>query len=356
MPGRGQQLGPVALVVDSPTFGGAEVYVDLLLRHLPSDIPRVLVVRTPGPNQLVTTAEELGLDIVSWSPDSHGLTRLERVARTAGIVHLNMTWPGANRQATALIAARRRPAVATVHLYIPPATELRRRVLRFAYRRFSRVIAVSRDIHRAVGEDLGVDPRVVRLVPNGVHRRTPRPPMPDPRPAVRIGAVGRLTRQKGFDLLVTAARGLLAGGHRVEVCIAGDGPERASLEEAGAGLPLHLVGPVRDIQGFLAALDVFCLPSRWEGLPFALLEAMMAGRPCVAADVGDVAEALGPAGLVVAPDDPQALATALGGLVASPEQRRLLGLAAHQRAIAHYSLDRMIERTVGVYQEVRTSH
>src|SRR5581483_6078737 len=107
----------------------------------------------------------------------------------------------------------------------------------------------------------------------------------------------------------------------VEVVIAGDGPERDTLAGLAQGLPVELPGFVQDVPALLAGLDVFCLTSRLEGLPFALLEAMMAGLPCVASDVGDVADALGGAGVVVRPGDVEALAAALARLVSSPEER-----------------------------------
>jgi glycosyltransferase involved in cell wall biosynthesis len=102
----------------------------------------------------------------------------------------------------------------------------------------------------------------------------------------------------------------------------------------------------------LESLDIFCLPSRWEGLPFALLEAMMAGLPCVAARVGDVPEALGAAGALVPPDDLESLIEAVRDLVRSPARRRELGAAAHARAVERYSVDRMVAETADVYEGV----
>ena len=357
MPGRWQPRRPVVLVVDSNEFGGAEVYVDLLLRHLPADIPRILAVRSPGPGPLVEAAEASGADIVTWSRRPAGLAALAGVVRRSGLLHLNMPWPGANREAAVLATCTRSAVIATVHLYLSPRSDLRRRALRLVYGRFSRIIAVSRPIHRAVVSDLGVAPGMVRLVQNGVAERdvAELPPARVGDPVIRIGAIGRLTTQKGFDILIEATRILVQRGDSIEVCIAGQGPELASLETTARQLPVRFLGPVDDIQSFLSELDVFCLPSRWEGLPFALLEAMMEGKACVATDVGDVGEALGEAGVLVPPDDPHALAAALGELAASPLGRHSLGSAAHHRARARYTIDRMIASTVAVYEEVYRS-
>lgn len=354
MPARWQPRRPVVLVVDSDEFGGAEVYVDLLLRHLPAHIPRVLAARSPALAPLVQAAEASGADVVTWSRRPSGLAALEGIVRRSGLLHLNMPWPGANREAAVLSTCTRSPAIATVHLYLSPRTDLRRRALRLVYGRFSRIIAVSRPIHRAVVSDLGVAPGIVRLVQNGVEERdvTEVPQARAGEPVIRIGAIGRLTTQKGFDVLIAATEILVQRGARIEVCIAGQGPELAVLERTAGHLPVRFLGSVDDIRSFLSELDVFCLPSRWEGLPFALLEAMMAGKPCVAADVGDVGEALGEAGVLVPPEDPQALAGALGGLAESPLERRSLGSAAHHRARDRYTIERMIGSTVGVYEEI----
>jgi glycosyltransferase involved in cell wall biosynthesis len=103
---------------------------------------------------------------------------------------------------------------------------------------------------------------------------------------------------------------------------------------------------------FLRGLDVFCLPSRWEGLPFALLEAMMRGLPCVCTDVGDVADAAGDACLIVAPEDPRRLADALRTLATSPARRRELGAAARERVRRDHSATAMVRATAAIYDEV----
>jgi glycosyltransferase involved in cell wall biosynthesis len=102
----------------------------------------------------------------------------------------------------------------------------------------------------------------------------------------------------------------------------------------------------------LAAADIFVLPSLSEGLPLALLEAMFAGRPIVASDVGEVRAALaqGTAGVVVGPGNPGALAAALDRLLSNPQEAGSLGARAAAQARAEYDLSRMVHRYVGVYE------
>jgi glycosyltransferase involved in cell wall biosynthesis len=345
-------------VVDSDTFGGAERYVALLLERLPEEFVPTLVCTRPAPGQLLAAAERAGtptvmLDPVRGKGDVAGLRSLAGALRASrpDLVHLNLNSPPNNLHAIAVARLLRRPILATLHIY-HPLSPWQRQLLRLLFRRLDAVIAVSAEIRQRLVEDLGVRRAAARLVHNGVGPCTAARPSPTDTDVVRIGAQGRLTDQKGFDLLIEAVGTLLERGLRPQVLIAGDGPERASLERLARGLPVTFLGFVDDISRLLSAIDVFCLPSRFEGLPFALLEAMICGIPCVASRVGDVPEALGAGGLTVSAEDVAALASALERLVTSPDLRRDLGAIARTRAERHFSTQRMIQTTVEVYGEV----
>ena len=126
-----------------------------------------------------------------------------------------------------------------------------------------------------------------------------------------VGALGRLTAQKGFDVLLEAVRLLVGRAVSLQVVLGGEGRERAALERQAAGLPVTFTGFAEDPRAVLALGDVFVLPSRVEALPLVLVEAVSAGLPAVATDVGDVREALGDVAVVVPPQDPVALADGL---------------------------------------------
>ncbi|MFN8073956.1 MAG: glycosyltransferase [Kineosporiaceae bacterium] len=155
----------------------------------------------------------------------------------------------------------------------------------------------------------GIDPEVFRPL-------QPRPPLVGAdgvRRSVVIGGLGRLVHQKGFDVLLRALPAVLAV-HDVEVVIAGEGELRAELEAAAAGLPVRLPGAVkgaRAVADHLRGLDLFVMPSRYEGLPNALLEAQACGVPAVACAGAGIAEAVGPDVPLVPVEDPAALAAAL---------------------------------------------
>ena len=133
----------------------------------------------------------------------------------------------------------------------------------------------------------------------------------DGRPLVL--AAGRLTAQKGLDTLVAAAARWRTRRPEPVLALAGTGPLAGSLARQAAefGVDARFLGWQDDMTALLCAADVFVLPSRWEGQPLVLQEALRAGRPIVAADVGGVREVTADAALLVSPGDPQALAAAV---------------------------------------------
>ncbi|HSH61955.1 MAG TPA: glycosyltransferase [Acidimicrobiales bacterium] len=345
------------LTVDARSYGGAEAYVARLLQHLPQSYACTLLATEPVPRQLEDAARARGADLVlvprvDSKFDLLGQLQLVRALRstTPQLVHVNMADAANHRYALGAAHLLGRPAVATVHTATALLPGLQGVVLGAAFRRVRRVIAVSSEIATHLHDGLGVPKSRVKTVANGVpavdmidraHRTA----------AVRVGAMGRLTGQKGFDLLLQAVDELVRMGRTVEVVVAGEGVELARLERLAKGLPVRFMGFVEDTAAFLAAADIFCLPSRWEGLPFALLEGMMSGLPCVATDVGDVQEVLGDAGLTVPANDVASLARALDELVRSPDRRMALGRAAHERVRTRYSLGSMVSSTTAVYEQ-----
>lgn len=157
-----------------------------------------------------------------------------------------------------------------------------------------------------------------------------------------VVCVGRLTRQKGQDLLLRswpAVRDAVAGARLVLV---GNGPDEAGLR-ALAGPDVVFTGHREDVGALLSAADVVVVPSRWEGAPLVTLEAMAAARPVVGFDVDGVAHALGGTGIVVPPESVPALSAGLVRLLTDPAGARHAGLAARQRVQQRFDLDATLE-------------
>lgn len=197
------------------------------------------------------------------------------------------------------------------------------------------------------------------VVPNGVDLRRFLPAGQADRQAARrrlginpqtplAACVGRVTRQKGQDLLITAWPTVLAHRADARLVIIGAGDLRQALK-CQAPPSVEFQDPVRDVWPWYAASDVVVLPSRWEGLSLTLLEALASGRPVVASDISGIAEAtpVG-AGALVPPDDPAALAQQIVCRFDDPERARSEGLAGAKYAAAKADVRHTHDRLAAV--------
>jgi glycosyltransferase involved in cell wall biosynthesis len=256
--------------------------------------------------------------------------------------------------------------VTTMHGNQTMTAKLRRRVaLRWAFRQSAATIAVSSDTRRQLNADLGLSPGAVDVIRNGVPDR-PGDPAPIReelglrQEEVLLVAVGNLDTRKGHIYLLQALQQLCAAGLRTpwRVAIAGGrgGDQRERLEEFarehGFRDRLHLLTHREDIPNLLAAADVFVMPSLWEGLPLALLEAMLAGKAIVASRISGIPEAVtdGVEGLLTTAGDVASLKEALGRLLRDSELRARLGSAALTRARREFTVEAMVDAYESVYR------
>jgi glycosyltransferase involved in cell wall biosynthesis len=191
---------------------------------------------------------------------------------------------------------------------------------------------------------------------------------PSFRPACVVGAAGRLSPEKGFDLFVEAAAQVARAHPDAGFLLCGDGPLRGALArrigELGLTERFVLAGFRSDLHALLLGWDLAVLPSHTEGLPVAVLEALAAGVPVVATAVGGTPEVIedGVCGFLVPPADPRALARRTAELLADDEARRRMGQSGRQRVRAKFSLEvqaegyrRLFEWLVGGAAEPRPS-
>ena len=166
--------------------------------------------------------------------------------------------------------------------------------------------------------------------------------------------IARLDRQKGQVYLLQAA------AHVAEAVfvLIGDGPDRDMLEaqarELGVSDRVVFMGYRRDIPELLAACDVFVMSSLWDALPLTILEAMAAGKPVIATDVGGAREAVahGETGLLIPPADPVALAGAIRIVLGDSRLAHTLGTAGQSRARQKFSVETMARRVTEIYDEL----
>lgn len=171
----------------------------------------------------------------------------------------------------------------------------------------------------------------------------------------RVGAIGRLSAEKGVDVLLRALA-MIDDTARPELVIAGDGPERARLEamavELGVAPSTHFLGSVTPIEPLYPLLDAVVIPSRSEGLPNVLLEAFRADVPVVATRVGAIPDVVGAsrAALLVPPNAPAALADAI--VQALSARGDVEARQARSQAVAEHSLERRVAAHLELYREV----
>jgi len=179
-------------------------------------------------------------------------------------------------------------------------------------------------------------------------------------PTPRVGVIGRISHEKGVDVAIHAARALRDRGTATTWVIAGDGPDRATCEALAGTLQLgdvvHFTGALLPIEPLYPLLDLVAIPSRSEGLPNVLLEALRADRPVVSTAVGAVPEVIGgtAAGRLVPVENPSALAEAVRAALAEASQPESSGAAAAARAevVQRFSLARRVEAHLQLYRDV----
>jgi glycosyltransferase involved in cell wall biosynthesis len=227
---------------------------------------------------------------------------------------------------------------------------------RLAVRSFvHRTVAVSAAVKRSLVA-AGANPDRVVIIPGGIDLGAYAGACEvTSAPTDTIGAMARLSHEKGFDVLLSAVADLPAS---TQVLIGGDGPQSgllaAQIATLGLANRVRLAGFVSDVPKFMTQLTLFVLPSRSEGLGLVLIEAMAAGLPVVATDVGGIPEVVvhGETGLLVPPEDAGALATAIRQVLADPALAARMGEAGRIRAATYFSAERMAEQTVALYREL----
>lgn len=233
---------------------------------------------------------------------------------------------------------------------------------RASWRRFDAVVAVSRPLLATLAA-AGVPPERLHVVPNafastndGLGREAARRALGVPDKLFHVGWVGRVSREKGADVLVDAVARLAS--RPIVVSVVGDGAEaqatRGRAHAAGVADRFLWHGTVPDARRLFRAFDAFVLSSRTEGTPIVLLEAMMANVPVVATAVGGVPDVV-PDGeaLLVPPEDPASLAEALLRVIDDPAAAAGRAVAARQRLERDFQVEPWVAAYEAIYAEVK---
>ncbi|MET8976270.1 glycosyltransferase family 4 protein [Streptomyces sp. NPDC004539] len=365
------EAGPRVLHLTQPVDGGvARVVRDLTTAQLAAGY-RVTVALPDSP--LAADLAALGAVVRRWEaarapgpslvPEVRRLTRLLRDVRPE-LVHAHSAKAGL---AGRLAVRGRVPTVFQPHAWSFEAVDGAMASLALNWERYGarwahRLVCVSEG-ERAAGERAGITGRY-QVIPNGIDagRFHPAPVdtvraalLPDVAPAAPlVVCVGRLCRQKGQDLLLTAWKSVVREVPGARLVLVGDGPDRAELT-ARAPESVTFAGAVEDTAPWYQAADLVVLPSRWEGMALAPLEAMACGRPVVLAEVAGARESLPPDladRCLVPPGEPAALAGAVTGLLLDPLLRESLGSRGRRHVLSTHDVRRSAGAVAELYREL----
>ena len=322
-------------------------------------------------------AAQLGLDYVeiaeNYSLDPTIWFQLRRLVRTRRIDIVHAHEYKTDLLACALASVEGVTAMATVHgwngrtlkerLVYYPAD---RRVLR----RFAHVVAVSRKICQDL-ERSGIDPRRVSTIPNGIdvtrfvrdpaRCATVRKQIGVPQEAVVIGGVGRLEKEKRFDLLLDLVATVRRTNPAIHLLLAGSGSEESKLRQHTTALGIELActfaGQVDDMVGLYHAIDLFIQTSDTEGTPNAVLEAMAMQVPIIATDVGGTSDLIthNTHGLLVPRRDVQALGHAIRNTLEDPSSTAARVKAARSRTENELSFKARMHAVERIYADLFAS-
>lgn len=366
------------LVESGRSVGGTERVVWELATRLPPSRFDVRVWLSPASalDEFAAALEQAGLPVdrvaevdrrFDWKGMLGTWSKLRKLK--PDLLHIHHVWPAADRYLSGIARAAGVPhIVITEHIVGEAHSAGQKALKRNELQRADAVTAVTGAIVDSLVRDYGIERSLVRIVPNGAD-------LPDTAAEEVVAGrwrakylvtpikplwvvVGRLEEQKGHDVLFDALAALVRDGLDFTLVVAGEGSRRGWLEQQavsrGLAPRVQFVGQLEDVGGVLAAADGVILPSRWEGLPLVLLEAMARGRPIVASRVGGMADALedGVSGTLVPPGDPAALAAALESLHKRADKAWRMARVAAQRVRERYTWPAVVDEFEAVYDDV----
>ncbi|MFJ9536285.1 glycosyltransferase [Streptomyces sp. NPDC101225] len=353
---------PHVLHVAQPVEGGvARVVTDLVTAQLAAGLR--VTVACPAGGTLPDALRAPGCTVLRWDATRSPGHRLPgEVRRLAGILRAVRPHLVHAHSAKAGLAARlavrgRIPTVFQPHAWSFEATDgvVARLALgweRWGARWATRVLCVS-EAERRTGERNGIG-AAWEVVPNGVDtlRFRPEGDRAGAGAGPLVACVGRLCRQKGQDVLLRAWPEVVRRLPGARLVLVGDGPDADRLRAAAPG-SVTFAGPAADAAPWYRAADVVVLPSRWEGMALAPLEAMACARPVLVTDVGGARESLPREFLphcLVPPEDPGALARATTALLRDEPLRAALGAQGRRHVLAAHDLRHATDAVIDVYR------
>lgn len=356
--------------------GGVEHQLLNVIRHYDRSAISPLVCSLSDKGLIGAEIEAMGVEVIELGLLGHTFkwsiaSELARILKERGIHIVRTHQYHANLYGRlAAILAHTPCIVASVHNQYTQDRKPHRRFLNHMLSTHTdALIAVSDAVKSDIVHFDRIAPERVTVIPNGVDtdvfsaadRARTRRSLGLSDDVQVIGSVGRLTDQKGHVHLIEALASIKDSHPNVRALIVGEGPLRDALEASAVELGVHdrvmFAGMRRDIPELLAAMDLYVMPSLWEGMSNALIEAMAAGKPMAVSAIPSFSIMLrdGHDALLVPPKDPCALADALKRLLSDNDLAQRLGSMAKEKAQAEYSIKATVARYTNLYTGILES-
>ena len=376
MPLASNMTYKVVYYIDSYNFGGAEKVLYTLIKRLDRSMwnPNLIYHPAEGISDFIDMVSKLGIEttpipVVRDYKDIKNLKLFVETVRELqpDIFHANLNWMlSCTSGIIAAFLARTRVIIGTQHLY----TELKSGRDRIEQRLIASIvdayITVSNDVANNLSKVIHSKDKI-NVIYNGIETENcknadtelsaddPLNRFTDKMPGIPIVlTVARLDKQKGHIYLLDAVRNI------PNSCFVfvGDGPYREKLEatamEFNVSDRVLFLGTRHDIFSLLKRSDLFVLPSLYEGMPLSIMEAMAAGKPVIASDIGGVKELVqhGETGILVPPGNTNALASAINTLLMNHELASSLAASGEKLVLSGFSADRMVKDFTDLYSHL----
>ena len=353
-------------IVNGFNIGGAELKLLELIRLLDKDKYNIAVCSVGGGGPLQMEFEKLGLNVFVFKKhfrfDLSLLVKAITVMKKQRIDIVQTTLFYADVIGAYAAYLANVPIVISwevgEHIHRP----MRLMAYRLASRKIGNVVAVSRAIQKQIIEEKWIHPENVVMIHYGIDvdkyvntHILKREDIGLSKEHIVLGTVARLGEQKGHKYLIAAAPQIVGQFPNVHFVFAGDGPLRHQLENQILRLGLkdhfHLLGFRSDVVNLLHLFDVFVLPSLYEGLPNAVLEAMACNKPVIATGVDGTSEAVVDqvTGYIVPSKHPEALAKRIIQLLSTDGQIQIMGKSGGRCIREHFSIEKQVREFENLY-------
>lgn len=354
------------------SIGGAQVALFRLLKHLDKErFSQSVVCLYNGDGAIAAQIRTLGIPVTDLNMSNKlrldAFWRFYRLLQEQQPLILHTWMFHANIPGRVLGRIAGIPVIISSIRTMGQEGIFRHRSDRFTAALSDRIVCVSENVAKYAEQTIHLPPEKLVVVPNGVdpndYRSLPSKAearnlsqLPDS--ALIIGAIGRMHRVKGLSILLRAFAQLAELHRTVHLLFVGEGPDRQLLidqaQDFGLNSKVTFLAFQKDIPKLLPALDLFVSASLHEGMPNAILEAMAAGLPVVATDVGGTPEVVqdGQTGFLVPPGEYEALAISICKLLEDPDLRCRMGKEGKERVAKNFSIEQMTQQFEQLYEQL----